>query len=126
MSTVTAAMMAGLPAAILWWSANVKREDVIPAFKTLYTLLDDAPQSICILVDLRERPNFPLTDTLRGALDGVFQHHNLDKWLVVGSTSLAQTIGRTLSAITRRSNILWFKTYDEAIAYLKQGETQDA
>ncbi|MCC6565168.1 MAG: hypothetical protein IT298_05340, partial [Chloroflexi bacterium] len=82
--------------------------------------------SICILVDLRERPNFPLTDTLRGALDGVFQHHNLDKWLVVGSTSLAQTIGRTLSAITRRSNILWFKTYDEAIAYLKQGETQDA
>ncbi|MBK9122011.1 MAG: STAS/SEC14 domain-containing protein [Chloroflexi bacterium] len=126
MSTVTATMMEGLPAAELWWAAAVKREDVIPAFKVLLDLLNQTPQPLCILVDLRERPTFPLTDTLRGALDGVFQHHKLDKWLVVGSTPLAQTIGRTLSAITRRNNILWFKTYDEAIAFLRQHETQDA
>lgn len=126
MKTVTVTLMQDLPAAVLWWASTVKREDVIPAFRVLRGLLNQATRPLCVLVDLRERPALPLTDTLRGALDGVFQHHSLDKWLVVGSTPLAQTIGRTLSAITRRNNILWFKTYNEAIAYLQQREAQDA
>ncbi|MBK8134904.1 MAG: hypothetical protein KA401_03890 [Anaerolineae bacterium] len=118
MSTCTATLLPDLPAAVLWWAHDVQRADVMPAFRHLDTLISMSATPLYVLVDLREKPTFPLTDTLRGALDGPFRNPNLAEWLVVGSTPLAQTIGRTLSAITRRNNIRWFKTLEAAMEFL--------
>jgi len=119
MSTCTATLIPDLPAAVLWWAHDVKQEDVLPAFRHLDTLISMSEKPLYVIVDLREKPTFPLTDTLRGALDGPFRNPNLAEWLVVGSTPLAQTIGRTLSAITRRNNIRWYKTQEEAVEFLR-------
>lgn len=120
MSTCTATPVPDLPAAILWWATHVSRDDVIPAFRQLNDIINLSPVPVYVFVDLRERPHFPLTDTLRGALEGPFRNPNLAEWLVIGSTPLAQTIGRTLSAITLRNNIRWFKDEPDAKAYLLQ------
>jgi hypothetical protein len=90
----------------------------------LNTILNEAPEPIYVFVDLRERPNFPLADTLRGALDGPFRNPNLKEWLVIGSSAMAHTIGRMLSAMTRRHNIKWFDSEEEAVAYLKASHGQ--
>ena len=124
MSTCTATPTRGHPAATLWWAHAVRREDVVTAFRDLNTILNEASEPIYVFVDLRERPNFPLADTLRGALDGPFRNPNLKEWLVIGSSPMAHTIGRMLSSITRRHNIKWFNTEEEAVAYLKTSHSQ--
>lgn len=119
MSTCTATLTSDYPAAMLWWAHAVRREDVVQAFRDLNAILNAASDPIYVFVDLRERPNFPLGDTLRGALDGPFRHPKLKEWLVIGSSPMAHTIGRMLSSITRRHNIKWFNTEQDAINYLK-------
>jgi hypothetical protein len=118
-STCTAKAEPNLPAATLWWAHAVRREDVAEAFRDLNNILNAVSEPIYVFVDLRERPNFPLADTLRGALDGPFKHPMLKEWLVIGSSPTAHTIGRILSSIARRNNIKWFNTQDEATDYLQ-------
>lgn len=118
-STCSAKADPNLPAATLWWAHSVRRDDVTAAFRDLNGILNSVSEPIYVFVDLRERPNFPLADTLRGALDGPFRHPMLKEWLVIGSSAMAHTIGRMLSSITRRNNIKWFDTQDEAVDYLK-------
>lgn len=103
---------------MLWWAQAVHSEDVQTAFRELNSLLDTAESPLYVFVDLRERPNFPLADTLRGALEGPFRHPMLKEWLVIGSNPMAHTIGRILTSITRRNNIKWFNTEEKAIEYL--------
>lgn len=119
MSTCTAEPRPPYPAATLWWAHAVRREDVQKAFRDLNEILNAVSEPIYVFVDLRERPNFPLADTLRGALDGPFRHPMLKEWLVIGSSPMAHTIGRMLSSITRRHNIKWFTTEEEAVEYLQ-------
>lgn len=124
MVTCTATLTPNFPAATLWWAHVVHGQDVQKAFRDLYNILNAAEEPIYVFVDLRERPNFPLADTLRGALDGPFRHPKLKEWLVIGSSPMAHTIGRMLTSMTRRNNIKWFDTEAEAIDYLKISSNQ--
>lgn len=118
MSTCTITPIDGLPACILWYATRLKSEDISQAFRTLNALIDRSPRPVYVFVDLRQQPQFPLTDILRAALEGPFRNPKLAEWLVIGSTPMAQIIGRTLSAVTLRKNIRYFETEDAAKSYL--------
>ncbi|MGQ9910554.1 MAG: hypothetical protein ACUVS2_17135 [Candidatus Flexifilum sp.] len=103
---------------IMIWQREVDRADVTAAFRDLMARLDQATQSLYVIVDLRADPRFPLLETFRGALNGPFRHPMLAEWLVVGANSVARSIGSTLVSISGRDNIRWFTTVEEALVYL--------
>lgn len=120
MSTCTATPIAGLPAVKLWWASRVDQKDVKPAFERLTTLINESPVPIYVLVDLSQRPDLPVIETIHNAISGPFRNANLAEWLVVGSSPLAQIIGRSLSMLASRSNIRHFESEQAAMAYLQR------
>jgi hypothetical protein len=108
----------GFPAILMTWQHDVNKGDVVAAFQKLQTLLDGADQPIYIVVDIQSNPIFPLRETIQGALWGPYRHPRVEEWLVAGSNTLAHTIERTLSNITRRKNVRWFETEAAALGYL--------
>lgn len=117
--TVSATPIEGYPAWLLAWETRVDRADVSPAFRQLTQALDESPDSLWIVVDLRQNPNLPLHETISSTLWGPSRHDQLRGWLVLGSSSTAQLIGRTLTKITGRFNIQWFETMDQAIEHMQ-------
>lgn len=116
--TVTATPIDNYPAWLLAWEHTVNKTDVAPAFRALVQALEASAQPLWIVVDLHNDPVFPLHETITSALWGPFRHKQLREWLVVGSNNTAHLIGRTLSGITGRKNILWFKTIQEVYEYM--------
>jgi hypothetical protein len=98
----------------------IERESIKEAFRTLVTALDNTDAPLYILVDLHANPDFPMTETIQGAYFGPFRHLYLAEWLVVNSNILGRMIGNTLASITRRDNIRWFDTTEEAIGHLQK------
>ena len=117
--TVRIEAVAGYRALWMIWSHQVNRPDVNPAFRQLVNLLNEAHGPLRVIVDLRQNPQFPLNETLTGALSGPFRHPHLAEWLMIGSSPMAQAIGRALSAVTMRRNLLWFESEAEVFAYLE-------
>lgn len=117
--TVRIEAVAGYRALWMIWSHQVNRQDVNPAFRELVNLLNQARGPLRVVVDLRQNPQFPLNETLTGALSGPFRHPHLAEWLMIGSSPMAQAIARALSAVTLRRNLLWFESEAEVFAYLE-------
>lgn len=105
-------------AVIMIWQREVIQTDVTVAFRDLVNRLDQSPEPLYVIVDLRADPRFPLMETFRGALNGPFRHPRLAEWLVVGANSVARSIGSALMSITGRANIHWFSTFEEALVHL--------
>lgn len=118
--TVSATPVEGFPAWLLAWEQRVEKEDVGPAFRQLTRALDDSNDPLWIIVDLRKNPSLPLHETISSTLWGPSRHDKLRGWLVIGSNSTAQLIGRTLSKITGRFNIEWFETIDQVYDHMQK------
>ncbi len=99
------------------WEAKVIAKDVRDAFRTIDDLLNRSEQPLYVLVDISSQPNFPISDTIVGALFGPYRNPKLIGWLIVGKTVIATMIERVLSTTTNINNVLWFNTEAEALAY---------
>ena len=117
-ATVSVTPIAVQNALLMSWEHRVDRDDVRAAFQEMTDYLNEASRPLYVIVDLRNNPMFPLAETITAAFWGPFRHPLLAEWLVVGSSPAARTIGRTLTGISRRDNIRWFQTMEQAEEYL--------
>jgi hypothetical protein len=124
--TVSAEPVEGYHALVMLWEHDIRSEEVQPAFDTITAHLNAANTPMYVLVDLLKDPQFPLLETISGALWGPFRNPMLKEWLVIGSNNLARVIARMLMNATHRNNIRWFKTYDEAKAYMQKADIKEA
>lgn len=115
---VTVTLIDGSPALLMSWPRIIERDSIKEAFRTIVTSLDASDVPMYVVVDLHANPDFPMTDTIQGAYFGPYRHPMLSEWLVVNTNILGRMIGNTLSSITRRHNIKWFDTMEEALDYL--------
>jgi hypothetical protein len=88
-------------------------------------LLSASAVPLRVVVDVSSNPRFPLSETISGAFWGPFRNQMLTEWLVIGASGMAHTIGRTLIGLSRRDNIRWFETMNEALAYLDAAEPNE-
>lgn len=100
------------------WQRHVQERDVCLAFEKITSLLDKSSQPCYVIVDITHDPNFPIYTTIHNALVGPNRHPRLCAWLIIGSNRAARLIATTMTSVTRRSNIYWFNTEDEAITYI--------
>jgi hypothetical protein len=110
----------GQPTLVMRWPRVIARDSIKTAFHEIVQALDESNVPLYIIVDLQANPDFPMTDTIQGAYFGPYRHPNLAEWLVVGTNILGRMIGNTLSSITRRHNIKWFDTMEEALGHLDE------
>jgi hypothetical protein len=118
--TVWADRLEGLPAIKMVWTARPNVQDIRKAFSDITAHLSYDEQSLYVVVDISSNPRFPLFDTVIHCLTGPFKHENLREWLVVGDSPAARQIESLLSRVTGRSNIRWFGTEAQAMAYLDE------
>ena len=102
------------------WGRNVTDRDVRIAFGRIQSLLDEVGEPRCVLVDLSNMPNMPLAPTLQSALAGPYRHPMLRNWLIIESehNRVAHLLERLLSGATRRRNVYWFTSEQEALAFI--------
>ncbi len=120
---VTVTPIEGQPAFLMTWPHIVDKESIRSAFRDIMDGLDTTDKPLYVVVDLRNNPDFPMTETIQGAYWGPFRHYRLAEWLVVSTNVLGRMIGHTLATITRRNNIKWFETMEEAMLYLQEHGT---
>ncbi|MBN1120367.1 MAG: hypothetical protein JXJ17_04765 [Anaerolineae bacterium] len=101
---------------LMTWQQKVDPADVRRAFQSIQAVLDSASAEMCVVVDLRQNPVFPLTETMISAIRP-YQHHLLAEWLIIGSNRGAKAVEGFLSRITGRNNVLLFNTESEALAH---------
>lgn len=100
------------------WDHNPSENDVRIAFLDIEKLLNEATQSIYIIVNLTSNPRFPMKATLNGAMK-VNHHPKMGDWLVVGGTHAARIIGRSLTMLGR-TNVSWHESENDAHEYLEK------
>ena len=101
---------------VMTWQHDVERDDIATAFSDIRARLQETDQPIQIIVDLTAKPLFPIQTTVGHAMQGVFGHRNLERWLVAGESTSARLIANALDQFRRRKNIFWFRTLNEAYA----------
>jgi hypothetical protein len=101
---------------LMTWQQKVDPADVRRAFQVIQAALDSSSNEMCVVVDLRQNPVFPLTETMISAIRP-YQHQLLSEWLIIGVNRGAKAIESFLSKLTGRHNVLWFDTEAEALAY---------
>ena len=104
-------------ALLMEWDVRPNPADVRAAFEDIRTAMNQYDHPIYVVVDLPDNVQFPVSDTVLGALP-VYRDEQLEAWLVINPGGLAKSIARTLNYITRRKNVYWFDTYAEAMRYL--------
>lgn len=122
--TVHAEPVEGYPALVMLWEHDIRTEDVQPAYDTVTQHLNASEAPMYVLVDLLKDPQFPLLETISGALWGPYRNPMLKEWLMIGSNNLAHVITRMLMNATRRNNVRWFKSYDEAKTYMQKVDAE--
>ena len=119
MTTVYVESIEGYNALRMVWQHQVDRRDVQTAFQSIASRLAGAPVPTCVIVNIQDDPNFPLRETIFGAL-GPYRNRNLSEWLIVGENRFAHLIERTLSSITGRTNVFWFERESQALAHMDE------
>lgn len=102
------------------WAQQVNEADVLPMFMDLSRRLNASPRPMIVIVDLSNKPQMPLTETLTGAMSGPFGHPNLGYWVMIGSTRVARIVENVLTKVLRNRNTIWFDTNEEAFAFIRQ------
>jgi hypothetical protein len=123
--TISVEPIEGWPAIRMTWCAQVNSNDVHVAFETICVHVFAATRPIYVVVDITANPNFPIFETVVGALP-IFKDPNLAAWLIVGSNSGAKAIEGLLARVTGRSNVQWFDAESDALNYLAAIEKQAA
>lgn len=107
------------PAMKMTWDHLVKAEHVLESFREITRLLEKMGPGTYVIVDLLTNPKYPLTATINGALFGPFRDPRLQAWLIVGvNNPLARMVEHTLKSVSGRSNVHWFDTEAQALAYI--------
>jgi hypothetical protein len=117
--TISVAPIEDHAAYVISWPSLPQEHDVRDAFKRLVHHLDFAKGQVDVINDLTQNPSFPVQAVISEVLSGPHKHPNMGEWLCVGTNRLSRVIATVLTAISERTNIRWFKTYDEAIKYLR-------
>lgn len=99
---------------------EVVEDDLLATFKAITRYLNQTNDSVYVIVDIQARPNFLMAAVIDGALDGPFVHPRLANWLIIGHSRRGRVIEKAMTAITRRRNVLWFNSPDEALCWLQQ------
>lgn len=102
------------------WSKHINKQDVKVAFQNIMTELDNAPQAICVVVDLRNNSFMPLAETFKGALSGPHTHPNLGGWLVIGENTFARYVAGMLDKFGGDKLIQWFSSEEGVDEYLEE------
>lgn len=123
-TTVPVTTVEGHHALLMRWGSAPEKRDVRDAFKTMTESLNASSVPLRVIVDVSSDPRFPLSETISGAFWGPFRNRMLTEWLVVGASGMAHTIGRALIGMSRRDNIRWFDTMDDAMSYLAGTEAE--
>lgn len=107
------------------WEQQVNEADVLPMFTMLTRQLNASPRPMTVIVDLSNKPQMPLTETLTGAMSGPFGHPNLGYWIMIGSTRVARIVENVLKKVLRQHNTIWFDTHEEAYAFIREKAQED-
>ena len=126
MRTVNVEWLEEYPVVRMVWARELDLEHVESAFHTVTTLLNTRREATYVLVDLSANPQFPMLQTVSGALFGPHTNPYLKEWLVVGANAAAKQIGRVVTNISGKHKIQWFDTQDEALAYVDFSAAENA
>lgn len=99
------------------WEARPTVQDVMAAFETLESHLQQRTAPLHVIVDIRSNPEFPLMATARMAVP-LYRSDMLAAWLIIGRNTAARAIESVLAQLTRRHNVYWFKDEAEALAFI--------
>ena len=122
-STVKIEPVANCNALRMTWQHHVAESDVRDAFKAIVEALESADQPMYVIVDLLQDPLFPLRTTIFEGLRA-YRHPKLIEWLIVGGNGMAHMVEATFSTITRRKNVYWFASEQNAIAHIAQTQPE--
>ncbi len=101
------------------WQRHLDIEDVRLTLDEIAAMLDAASEPLNLLMDTRSYPNFPLMTMIQGMLNGPLRHPRMKCCLVVGASSQARILAKTLGDMTRRRReVFWFASDQLALAYL--------
>ncbi len=108
------------------WGQHVTDKDVQEAFERIQMLLNKVKEPRCVLVDISQVANMPLTVTFQSAVTGPYRHPRLRNWLIVEphTNRIAHVAEKLMSSVTRRHNVRWFKSEQDALDFMRQGEQQ--
>lgn len=120
MTTVRVEYLAHSALIKMSWEHRVNSDDVYTGFKSITAILEKSETPLYVMVDLLSNPNFPLSATVNGAMFGPYRNPKLIAWLIVGSSHAGRMIERVLSSVTQRSNVEWFASEADALAYVEQ------
>jgi len=101
---------------LMTWQQNVHPPDVRTAFEAICRSLHADNGPVYVVVDLLCDPKFPLSETMMSAVN-CYANPLLGAWLIVGGNRGAKAIESFLARVTRRQNVFWFDSMDEALAY---------
>lgn len=99
------------------WEARPSVNDVLHAFESLESYLQQRAAPLYVIVDIRSNPAFPLFATARAALP-LYKNDSLAAWLIVGKNTAARAIENVLTQLTQRKNVYWFDDEAEALAFI--------
>lgn len=101
---------------VMTWQQIIHPPDVRTAFEAICGALRSGDGPVYVVVDLLSDPKFPLSETMMSAVN-CYANPQLGAWLIVGGNRGARAIESFLARVTRRQNVFWFDTMDEALAY---------
>ncbi|MBZ0315619.1 MAG: hypothetical protein K8L91_04305 [Anaerolineae bacterium] len=107
------------------WAQQVNEADVLPTFTMLTRQLNASPRPITVIMDLSNKPQMPLAETLTGAMSGPFGHPNLGYWVMIGTTRVARIVENVLTKVLRQQNMIWFDSHEEADAFIREKAQED-
>ncbi len=100
------------------WQRHLDVEDVRLALDSIAAVLDAASEPLSLLMDTRSYPNFPLMTMIQGMLNGPLRHPHLDRCVIVGGSTQARILAKTLGDMMRRRDVHWFANDQLALEYL--------
>ena len=105
------------------WRNSLKDDEVIRSFGEINNALAQADQPIFVIFDLTANPTYPLLTTVHEALPA-YRNDMVRQWLLIGNNWMARTIEGTLTKMTGKKNVRWFKTEADVLAYLNKVTNQ--
>ncbi len=97
---------------------HITEDDLRAAFQEITLYLDHTADPLYVIVDLRARPNFLISATIDGALQGPFRHPRLAAWLMLGHSRRGRVIANVMCNIAKRRNVLWFSSEEDTSQFL--------
>jgi hypothetical protein len=123
-TTISVEALDDEPAIKMIWQCQVTYTDLKAAFATINKILNESPTPMYVVVDITSHPKLPLSATVTEAAAGSYRNPKLIEWLVIGPDGMARLIASLLGSLTGRSNVQWFHSEAEILAYIEEHRTK--